>query len=153
MRLRRPSFFLATWGGVGLMPVAPGTWGTLAALPVHWLLVLLPGAVHLGIVGALIVFGTIAAQAVATSLGEEDPQIVVVDESASVLLGLWIALPAGWPGLIAVIVLFRLLDIFKPWPISAAERLRPAGLGIMADDVLAGIVAGGVVRLVYNLLA
>lgn len=148
MRLRRPSFFLATWGGVGLAPVAPGTWGTLAALPVHWLLLHLPQMVHLGVVVALIVLGTIAAQDVASSLDEEDPQIIVVDESASVLLGLWIA---GWPGLVAVVVLFRLLDIFKPWPISAAERIRPAGLGIMADDVLAGIVAGVVVRLAFNL--
>lgn len=150
MQLHQPSFFLATWGGVGLAPVAPGTLGTLAALPVHWLLVMLPDTLHLGIVVSLIVLGTIAAQVVASSLSEEDPQIVVVDESASVLLGLWIALPADWLGLVAVVVVFRLLDIVKPWPISAAERLRPAGLGIMADDVLAGIVAGVAVRLAFN---
>src|SRR5690242_20411083 len=120
---RRARFLLATWGGVGLLPVAPGTFGALAAVPVHYLLSFLNTWAHLVIVLALIVMGTIAAHGVAVESGEEDPQIIVVDESTSVLLGLWIALPWGWMGWIGVFVLFRILDIFKPWPINVAEQL------------------------------
>jgi phosphatidylglycerophosphatase A len=149
---RTASFWLATWGGAGLVPRAPGTVGTLAALPAHFLLTLMPAGWHLLVVVLVLALGTLAAGTVAAGLAEEDPQIIVVDESASVLVGLWIAMPAGWAGVIAVVVLFRLLDIYKPWPIRAAERLRPAAIGIMADDVAAALLAGSLVRLAWHFL-
>ncbi|MCU0693702.1 MAG: phosphatidylglycerophosphatase A [Polyangiaceae bacterium] len=69
----------------------------------------------------------------------EDPQFVVVDEAAGVLLA-WVAAPPTWQGLLAGLVLFRLLDITKPFPCRACERARPAGLGIMLDDLCAGLI-------------
>ena len=72
----------------------------------------------------------------------KDPQIVVVDESAGILLALFLMGPTTFWNVVAAIILFRILDAIKPWPISAFEKLRPAGVGIMADDVVAGIVAG-----------
>lgn len=141
-------FWFATWFGAGLSPVGPGTVATLAALPVYFAMVPLPSLVQLAIVLVINVAGCYAAQRIAIETGTDDPQIVVIDESGGILLALWIAVPSGWLGVLAATLLFRLLDIYKPGPIRLVERLRPPGLGIMADDLLAGIVAGLLVRLV-----
>ena len=137
-----PCFWFATWFGTGLSPRAPGTVGTLATVPVHFALVLLPAWLHLCLIGAVIGLGIFCADRVARAHGVKDPQFVVVDESAGVLLALFLVRDAGLVALAAGIVLFRLFDIVKPWPIGALENLRPAGLGIMADDIAAGLVAG-----------
>lgn len=137
-----PHFWLATWFGAGLSPTAPGTVGTLASVPVHFLLILLPVYWHLIAIIALIMAGTWSANKLANEMQLEDPQIVVVDESAGVLLALFVAGSTSLIGVVAAVILFRLLDITKPWPISAAENLKPAGVGIMADDLVAGLVAG-----------
>jgi phosphatidylglycerophosphatase A len=83
---------------------------------------------------------------VSDALGEEDPQAVVIDEVAGTLLAMGIARPAGIIGELAAFALFRVLDITKPGVIDRAQRLRPEGLGIMADDVLAGLGAGVAIR-------
>lgn len=140
-------FWLATWFGAGLSPLAPGTVGTLAALPVHFVLLLLPASWHLGLVAVLALVGMACADSVARSREQKDPQIIVIDESAGVLLALFLVRDGGWMGIVAAVVLFRVLDIWKPWPIDLLENLRPAGLGIMADDVAAGLLAGSVVWL------
>lgn len=147
MRKNSPHFWLATWFGTGLSPKAPGTVGTLATVPLHFALIQLPSLAHLGVIIALTILGTLSADLLSRDMQLEDPQIVVVDESAGVLLALWLAGSNALLAVIAATVLFRLLDIVKPWPISAAEKLRPAGVGIMADDLVAGLVAGLVVRL------
>ncbi len=142
-----PHFWLATWFGTGLAPKAPGTVGTLATVPVHFLLIQLPTYGHLASLVLLTILGTYSANKLAHEMNLEDPQIVVVDESAGVLLALFLIGTTNWIGVIAAIVLFRILDMTKPWPISAAEKLKPAGIGIMADDIIAGLAAGILVRM------
>jgi phosphatidylglycerophosphatase A len=141
------AYWYAIWFGAGRSPRAPGTVGILAALPVWFGLAHLPGGLHLAFILALIVAGCYAAQRVAELTGEDDPQIVVVDESVGVLLALWVAAPTGLAGVALATLLFRLFDIYKPGPVRLVERLRPAGLGIRADDLLAGLAAGLLVRL------
>ena len=149
---------IATFGGIGHLRPAPGTWGSLAALPVALLLIWLGGPWLLlaGILGVTAA-GHVAAKAEIAATGDTDPSHVVIDEVA----GQWIALApvafgagimtvpvtALWPGWIAAFVLFRLFDILKPGPIGAADR-RGDAWGLMLDDLIAGVFAAlGVVIL------
>jgi phosphatidylglycerophosphatase A len=128
---------LATWFGCGLVPYAPGTAGTLGAVPLY--LLLRPSG-HFAVLAAAVIItavGIWAADVVAKDLGKKDPQIVVIDEVAGVLLTLSVA-PPTWPALIAGVVLFRIFDQFKPFPARTAERKLPGGWGIVLDDVAAG---------------
>jgi phosphatidylglycerophosphatase A len=140
---------LATGGGVGLSPKAPGTLGSLEGVALFLLFLFLkPDAVsgsighfvQLSIIN-LILFaaGVWAASSVCRLSGSGDPQTVVIDEISGQLIGLTpLASGASVAGVAAGFVLFRLFDIFKPWPIRRLERLH-GGLGVMADDALAGL--------------
>ena len=129
---------LATWFGCGLVPYAPGTAGTLGAVPLYLLLRPLgPVAVGASAV-VLTAIGVWAASIVAERSGLKDPQFVVIDEVAGVLVTLTAA-PATWSGLVAGVVLFRVFDQWKPWPARAAEQRLPGGWGIVMDDVAAGV--------------
>ena len=129
---------LAVWFGCGHVPVAPGTAGTLGALPLY-LLVRDRGPVVLAAIATLItVVGIWASARVARRLGKKDPQIVCIDEVAGVLIALLPA-PRSTVGLIAGVVLFRVFDQLKPWPARLAERRLPGGAGIVLDDVFAGL--------------
>ncbi|MCB2101333.1 MAG: phosphatidylglycerophosphatase A [Rhodobacterales bacterium] len=150
-----PATVLATWFWTGWLPGAPGTWGSLAALPVGWALSWWGGWPAL-LAGAAVVtaLGTWAAgRYVADSGGgaDADPGSVVVDEVA----GQWIALlPAALEPLhvAAGFVLFRLFDIGKPWPVSWADRRVKGAWGIMLDDLLAGAYAAAVLFVLVRLL-
>ena len=135
--LRSPAGVVATWFGAGLLPRAPGTWGSLAALPFAWLIVKLGGWPALAIAAVLLfALGAWAAAAEAERTGVQDPGSIVVDE----VVGQWLTLlPAPLDPLAYAIgfVLFRLCDIAKPWPVSWADRKVKGGFGIMLDDVLA----------------
>jgi phosphatidylglycerophosphatase A len=136
-----PASLLATWFGAGLLPVAPGTWGSLAALPFGWAIATLFGPPAL-LIAAAIVFcvGWWAAAQVGRASGVADQGSIVIDEVA----GQWLTLAVVPPSAAAYVLgflLFRLFDITKPWPVSAAERSIPGGLGVMADDIVAGIYA------------
>jgi phosphatidylglycerophosphatase A len=137
-----PAAWLATWFGSGLLPWAPGTWGSLAALPFAWGLYAWAGPFGLTIAAAVVfVLGVWAADVYAGAAAEGDPGPVVIDEVA----GQWLVLVAVDPGLVHYGVgfaLFRLADIAKPWPVSWADRSLKGGLGIMLDDVLAAVYAG-----------
>jgi phosphatidylglycerophosphatase A len=123
----------------------PGTVGTLGALPLY-LLVRNGGPWAIAFTAAVIaVLGVWAAGVVERERAEVDPQIVVVDEVCGVLVALAVA-PATWLGVLAATVLFRVFDITKPSPARAAERLG-GGLGIVADDVVAGLWAAAFVLL------
>lgn len=151
----RPSHLVATFGGVGDIPSAPGTWGSLAALPAAWALHALGGA-WLVVIALPVVFlaGIWATKRETAETGLHDPSHVVIDEVA----GQWIALlpvligadHVGmdvlrlWPGWIAAFVFFRLFDIWKPGPVGWADR-RDDAWGVMLDDVIAGIMAAIVV--------
>jgi phosphatidylglycerophosphatase A len=128
---------LALWFGCGRVPIAPGTAGTLGALPLYLLLRPLGvGAVGLA---ALVItaVGIWAGTRVSRATGLKDPQIVVIDEVAGVLVT-WMAAPRTWAGVAAGFVLFGVFDQLKPFPARRAERL-PEGWGIVLDDVLAGL--------------
>lgn len=133
---------LATWFGCGRAPVAPGTVGTLGALPLY--LAAFSGGragVAVAAVAATLV-GVWAAGEVARDLGTKDPQVVVIDEVAGMLVTM---IPVARASVLSVVVgfaLFRLLDATKPGPIRWLERL-PRGWGIVLDDVAAGAVAAG----------
>ncbi len=133
------AYVLSIWFGCGRVPVAPGTAGTLGALPLYWLLAPLgPWAVAATAV-LLTAVGIWSSTVVAERMGGKDPQIICIDEVAGVLVAL-VAAPPGWKGMWAGFVLFRIFDQWKPWPARAAERL-PGGWGIVMDDVAAGLWA------------
>jgi len=144
--LRSPTLMLAFGFGSGLSPKAPGTMGTLAAIPLWWLLAQLPLSTYLVVVLIAAVAGILICGRAADRLGVHDHGGIVWDE----FVGFWIAmaaLPVTWQSLILGFVLFRLFDILKPWPISWLDRRVSGGFGIMIDDVIAGIAAAGVITL------
>ncbi len=141
LRLRHPAAVLATWFGAGLLPISPGSWGSLAALPFAWAIRSLWGMAGLAAAAAIVfVVGWWAAAVVAEASGVEDPGMIVIDEVAAQWLVLLAAPldPIAW-GL--GFVLFRIFDIWKPWPVRWADRHIHGGLGIMLDDVLAAVYA------------
>ena len=136
------ALWLSVWFGCGYSPRAPGTVGAVGALPV-FALAQLGGPFTVFFTGVLVtVVGIWASGRVARQMRVEDPQIIVIDEVAGVLLTLAVA-PRGWLGLLAGFVLFRTFDILKPWPVRRFERL-PLGFGIMMDDVAAAALAAAV---------
>ena len=131
---------LATGLGAGYGPIAPGTWGSLPGLALAWLVERrLGGWGVAGLAAIVALVGTWAADRTARRLGEDDPQRIVVDEIAGQLVTLCF-LPATPQVLLTGFVLFRVLDVVKPWPASRLEDL-PGGSGIMADDLMAGLYA------------
>lgn len=129
---------LATWFGCGLSPRAPGTVGTLGAVPLY-LLASRGGGLGVAL-GAVVVTcaGVWASGVVAKDVGRKDPPLVVIDEVAGFLVTMVPAAPS-WRSVVLGFVLFRALDITKPWPIRRLEAL-PGGWGIVMDDVAAGVV-------------
>lgn len=135
--------FLAFGFGTGLAKKAPGTWGTLAGLAVMPLLYMLPLSLALVFIAVASIFGFWLCGRVADDLGVHDHGGIVWDE----MVGIWmtlIFLPNTWQWWVLGFVLFRILDILKPWPISVLDRNVGGGLGIMIDDMLAGLIAGAV---------
>jgi len=148
-RLRFLEHSLAHWFGCGLLPRMPGTFGSLGAVPLHLLLATQPALVHAGLVLGVSLLGIWVAERASRALSDDDPQEVVIDEVAGTLIALGLVRELGWGALLLAVFLFRVLDITKPPPISHLERLRPPGLGIMSDDLLAGLVAGALSRWVW----
>jgi phosphatidylglycerophosphatase A len=132
---------IATVWGIGYLPFAPGTWGSLAGLSVGFMMIGIGGFWLLLIATLAVSYaGWWACERHAIELGEEDPGEIVIDEVA----GQWIALlPASYIGFEALVafLFFRAADIGKPWPASWADQKLPGGLGIMADDWIAGAYA------------
>ena len=142
--LRDPAQLLATGFGVGLLPKAPGTWGSLFALPAAWGIVAATGQPGLALAAAgVFVLGIWAAGACVEKQGIQDPSPVVIDEIA----GQWAVLVLVPMDLIHYgvgFVLFRAFDILKPWPVGWADREIKGGLGIMLDDALVAGYAAAV---------
>ena len=141
LRFHHPAVLLSTWFGVGLLRPAPGTLGSLAALPVGWALLNFGGRpVLLGMTLAIVLLGLWASHVYAQAEQSSDPASVVIDEVA----GQWIALiaaPLTPLGFALAFLIFRFYDILKPWPVDLAERRLPGAWGIMGDDIVAGIYA------------
>lgn len=138
--LRHPAGWIASGFGSGFSPRAPGTVGSAAAL-LPWLwLCMLPLPYYIAAIVVAFVIGVWVSSWVVRRSGVQDPQVVVWDE----FVGVWIALiaaPAGWIWMLAGFALFRLFDIWKPWPVSWADEKIGGGLGVMLDDVFAGVYA------------
>lgn len=136
---RHPASLLATWFGTGLLPVAPGTWGSAAALPFAAVITTLFGAVGLlAAAAAVFLAGWWAAGVFAAAEGHKDPKAVVVDE----VVGQWLVLlvvPLDLEYYLGALVVFRAFDILKPWPAGRIDRRLEGGLGVMLDDVVAGV--------------
>lgn len=138
----RTAFVLGTWFGCGESPKAPGTVGALGAVPLHFLLCRATPAVHLAAIVVVTAVGTWAAERVAAVLGKKDPQRVVIDEVAGVLIAMGFVRGGSFWAAAAAFALFRFFDITKLGPIGWAEHAKPVGFGIMADDLVAGLAAG-----------
>ena len=145
-RLKDPVLFLALGFGSGLSPKAPGTLGTLAALPVYYLLSGLPLGGYLLIVTLLAVAGVWLCGRAAQRLGVHDHPGIVWDEIVGFLLTM-AGTEASLASILAGFALFRAFDILKPWPIGWCDRHVEGGLGIMLDDLLAGAAAALVLHL------
>jgi phosphatidylglycerophosphatase A len=143
---------LATAGGVGLIPWAPGTWGSLVGVGLAGLVVWGFGTlVLLPLCLALFLAGWWAVARVARLSGIVDPGFAVIDEVVGQSLAL-AAIPPSIAGYAGGFVLFRLFDIAKPWPISAVERRFRNGFGIMADDLMAAVYAGVILYIILKLI-
>lgn len=139
--------FLALGFGSGLVRKAPGTAGTVAAIPLALVLTTLPLLLALVIVLTLFAFGIPLCRVTASAMGQSDPGPIVWDEIVGFALVV-VLVPAGWPWLLAAFVAFRFFDIVKPWPIKWFEKHLSGGFGIMFDDVIAAFYAVGLLRLV-----
>jgi phosphatidylglycerophosphatase A len=133
---------LATWFGCGNVPLAPGTMGALGAVPLHYLLKRFNPAVYFAAVAIISAVGIWSADEMAKLLGEKDPQCVVIDEVAGTLIAMGMVQKRGTKAELLALALFRAYDILKPGPVGKAEHAKPPGLGIMADDLVAGLLAG-----------
>ncbi|MDH3394414.1 MAG: phosphatidylglycerophosphatase A [Desulfobulbaceae bacterium] len=132
--------FLATGFGSGYLPKAPGTWGTLVALPIHFLLVRTSPNIYALLMAGLVVFGILIAGSAEKILDQGDPGCVVIDEIAGMLVTL-IGAPLNWKTILIGFALFRFFDILKPFPINIADQRFHGGIGIMLDDLIAGLYA------------
>jgi phosphatidylglycerophosphatase A len=148
--LRDPVHLLALGFGTGLSPLAPGTFGTLLAVPLAAALLELPLVVAVPIVAVAFVGGVFITGASARRLGVHDHSGIVWDEIAA-FLALALVLPPGWPWIGAGFLLFRVFDIVKPWPIRDLDHRLAGGLGIMLDDLVAAVFAAVSVRLIEYL--
>jgi len=130
----------ASFGYVGFAPVAPGTVGSAAAIPL-FLLLRWAGSpwLEVAVCGVLVVAGAWSARLAERALGVEDPGPVVIDEVVGMLVSL-LFLPGTWPVIVAAFFAFRVFDVVKPWPAGRLEDV-PGGWGVMADDVMAGVYA------------
>ena len=140
--------FLALGGGAGLAPRAPGTVGTLPAIPLLLLLPTSPAA-HLLVVALLFAVGVWCCGRCARDLGVHDHGAIVWDEIVGYLLAM-VAVPRALVPVLLGLVLFRLFDVWKPWPIGPIDRRVHGGLGIMLDDVLAALYAAAALQLLLR---
>lgn len=151
LMFKHPIYFIACGFGSGALPKAPGTWGTLMALPFYYFMqswTIVPYSLFLV---ATFLLGIYLCDQTTKAFGVPDHPSIVWDE----MVGLWITLllvPNGILWIVLGFLLFRIFDIAKPWPISLIDRHMKGGLGIMLDDVIAGVFAWIVIQLIATLV-
>ena len=136
--MRKFVIVFATWGGTGYSPVASGTVGTLAAIPLYLLLARMPLPLYLVTVAGFVFFSCWVAGAAETIFGEKDSGKIVIDEVAGYLVTMTAVMPS-WTAVFAGFCLFRLFDIWKPAPANYFDRHLKNGFGVVLDDVAAGV--------------
>jgi phosphatidylglycerophosphatase A len=147
-RITNPIHFLALGFGSGLLPKAPGTYGTLAAIPLYLLLAPTSTNIYLAVVIIMSLAGIYICGKAAKDAGVHDHGAIVWDEIVGFLITMFMV-PLTWQSVIVGFILFRIFDIFKPWPISYVDKNLHGGLGIMVDDVLAGFAALACMHLIF----
>ena len=140
--------FLALGFGSGLAPKAPGTFGTLAAVPLFLLLALLTPLFYLIAIIVMSIAGVYICGKAADDLGVHDHPAIVWDEFVGYFITMFM-IPVSWQSVLVGFLLFRLFDIFKPWPISYIDKNMSGGLGIMFDDILAGLFSLVIMQLIF----
>lgn len=145
--LANPVHLLAFGLGTGCSPKAPGTMGTLLAVALYLPLAALPLTLYLVLLGGVILAGIWLCERASRDLGVHDHPGIVWDEIAGYLLTM-VGAPDGWQWVVAGFLLFRLFDIWKPWPIGWLDRRVGGGLGIMLDDLVAGLFAALCLQLI-----
>jgi phosphatidylglycerophosphatase A len=147
-RLSNPIHFLALGFGSGLAPKAPGTFGTLAAIPLFLLFSPLNNTLYLTLLVVMSVAGIYICGKAATDAGVPDHGAIVWDEFVGFLITMfW--MPLTWQTILVGFILFRFFDILKPWPISYIDKNCHGGLGIMLDDIVAGIAAWACMMVIF----
>ena len=143
---------IATGLGLGYLPKAPGTWGTLLALPIHFLIVRLPMPGYIYTLASIIIIAVLTAGSAEKIMDKPDPSIVVIDEVAGMLIAL-IAIPRHPLAWILAFILFRFFDIIKPFPVNFFDHRFHGGLGIVLDDIMAGIYSLAALRILWPILS
>ncbi len=150
---RDPAVLVVTGCGSGFVRPAPGTWGSLVAAAVWWLaLAELAWPLQLAVMAVVFALGTWLTHRVGRRYQVHDDPGIVVDE----FVGLWLALlaaPPTWTAALAGFLVFRVIDIAKPWPVGWVDRRVPGALGVMLDDVVAGGLALAVLQLAFRLIS
>ena len=146
--LANPIQFLALGFGSGLAPKAPGTFGTIAAVPLFLLLALLTPMNYLIAVVVMSIAGIYICGKAAEDAGVHDHPAIVWDEFVGYFITMFMV-PVTWQSVLVGFVLFRLFDILKPWPISYIDKKISGGFGIMFDDILAGIFSLVIMQLIF----
>ena len=147
-RLLNPVHFLALGFGSGLAPKAPGTFGTLAAVPLFLLMAPLSTNIYLLLLVIMSLAGIYICGKAAEDAGVPDHGAIVWDEIVGLLITMCL-MPVTWQTLLVGFVLFRFFDILKPWPISFIDKNCHGGFGIMLDDIVAGIAAWACMMLIF----
>ena len=147
-RLSDPIHLLAVGFGSGLAPKAPGTFGTLAAIPVFLLMTPFADLYYAAVVAIMSMFGIYICGKTATDVGVHDHPAIVWDEFVGFLITMFM-IPVSWVTIVVGFALFRFFDIVKPWPISYLDKHYHGGAGIMIDDIVAGFMALGCMHLIF----
>lgn len=142
------AMFFATGFYVGKIPFAPGTFGTAVALPICYLLALMPLMPALLFLCGFILFAVWAAGRAEQALGRKDPGSIVIDEMAGMAVTVF-GLPFSWETVLGGFVVFRLFDILKPFPIRFLDKRLSGGVGIVLDDIAAGIMSQLILRALF----
>ena len=136
----------SSWFGSGYFPKAPGTWGTVAAIPFWWLLAGLGPVLYAVVVAVFCGVAVYFSHEAEKIYGGHDSKKIVIDEVAGLLVA-GLGVPFLWPQVVAAFLLFRLFDITKPWPVGWADEKVGGGWGVVLDDLIAGAMACGVMHL------
>ena len=139
----------ATGGYVGYLPLVPGTFGTVAGLlPVYLLTRIESNFASFFLLALFILLSIRIAGRAEEKIGEVDPGCIVIDEIAGIMVAMW-GLPFEWLPVLAGFLVFRFLDMLKPFPIRQIEKSLPSGLGIVTDDIVAGVITNIVLRMIF----
>ena len=133
--------------GIGFIPIASGTFGSLAGLLIGYILYLINFNLFFIIIPLLFIFGVIASNTYQKQTGEKDSSVIIIDEVVGQLIAM-IFVVDNLTLVLCSFIIFRIFDIFKPWPASYADKKIDGGLGVMLDDVFAGIYAAIVIYLI-----